>query len=97
MAFLVTKPQFDPEELKSGKALRVKITRSHSVPEGWYGFDRSALVVRCSPLELQLVYIKEKGDSWETKTLPIDIVANGTIQITPLTEEFVQTKGEPTI
>ncbi|HWT74560.1 MAG TPA: hypothetical protein VN258_07550 [Mobilitalea sp.] len=57
MAFLVTKPQFDPEELKPGKALRVKITRSHNVPEGWYGFDRSALVIECTPLELRFVYI----------------------------------------
>lgn len=92
---LVNKPQFDTAKLRPGKALRV----SSKDRNDWYGFNYDCLIVEAAPLELQLAYVKErKGDieddergsyySVEKKTLPIDLVASGTVTI-----ELLNTEG----
>lgn len=83
---LIERPQFDTKSLKPGTAVRVKSSDRNN----WYGFNYDCLIVESRPLSLKLAYVKKSDkhmediNDVETKSLPVDMVADGVITIEKL-------------
>lgn len=87
---VVSKPQFDTDIFKVGKAVHIKkIAKSNSYPL----INADAIILHSMPLEITVAYVSiDKYNSKNTgeRTLPIDIkeVVDGTVKITSIKEEY---------
>lgn len=87
MLGVVSKPQFDTDVFKVGKAIHVtKFAESN----GYKLVDNDAIIVESNPLELSVIYVRNDkyGIALETKILiKIEEVIKETVEITELKEE----------
>ncbi|MDU0154036.1 hypothetical protein [Bacillus cabrialesii] len=86
---LVNKPQFDVDTLSPGTAVCVN-TRSYDFLNLTAHKDFNAIVCKASPLELNIVFVRDEAHC--TETLSITDVVNGHLTITLL--EKVKPKEE---
>jgi len=89
---VVQSPTFNLKQFPVGKSLRI---RSNDRKD-FYGFDYDVLVVRCSPLQLEVAYINQDKlnvTSVVNKIIPIGVVADGDIEIYELDTMVAQIKS----
>lgn len=88
MRVLIEKPQFDPNALKAGMAVRIKHNSysSEKLPYGsaLYKLDAAALLVKVNPLEIKATYFSTDQEKLVEATIPVDFVAADTIILSVL-------------
>ena len=77
MDVLVNKPQFDMNILQVGKAIRVKSIKGCN---GFCNIDNDCLIVKSSPLGLQIAYLRDK--ELRKLDLPLGMVTTAIMRIT---------------
>ena len=86
MLGIVSKPQFDTDFFKVGKAIHIK---KYAQSNGYELIDSDAIISESTPLGITVIYMRVDGNKKEEMSLLISIeeVAKEDVEITGLKED----------
>ena len=86
MLGIVSKPEFDANVFKVGKAIHIE---KYAQSNGYKLIDSDAIIFESTPLDITVIYMRVDGDKKAEMSLPVSVdeILNKEVEITELKEE----------